>query len=93
LRDESQVSVVADQALVGRTGHVTIAVRAGTKPGEVRVVVAGIPHHYLAYCWQPLAAGTPILVINDRGRRQIDVEPWRVPADQITESPNRREAY
>jgi hypothetical protein len=68
-------------------------VRGGVKPGEVRIVVAGIPHHYIAYCPVPVAAGTPILVINNRGRRQIDVEPWTVAADEITESPNRREAY
>lgn len=91
--DESQVRVVADQELVGRTGVVTMALRGGAKPGEARIVVAGIPHHYIAHCPDPVAVGTPILVINNRGHRQIDVEPWAASADQITESPNRREAY
>jgi hypothetical protein len=93
LLDESQVRVVADQELVGRTGIVTMALRGGVKPGQVRIVVAGIPHHYLAYCPDSVAAGTPILVINNRGHRQLDVEPWPAPAGPITESPNRREAY
>jgi hypothetical protein len=87
------VTVVADQELVGRTGVVTMALRGGVKPGEVRIVVAGIPHHYIAYCPDPVAVGTPILVINNRGHRQLDVEPWAAPAAQLTKSPHRREAY
>ena len=67
------------QTLVGKTGTVTTAVRGGSKPGEVRVVVEGIPHYYIAYCVEALAVGRPILVINNRGHRQIDVELWEEP--------------
>jgi hypothetical protein len=68
--------VVASQALVGTLGSVTIKVRGGTLPGEVRVVVQGIAHYYIAYAEQPIPVGRQVLVINARGARQIDVEPW-----------------
>ena len=65
-----------DQSLVGRTGTVIEAIRGGEHPGEVRVVVEGLPHHYLAYCSHPVPEGAYVLVINSRGARQVDVEPW-----------------
>jgi hypothetical protein len=67
---------VARQALVGRQGSVVIAVRGGNLPGEVRVVVEGIAHYYLAYAATAIPAGVDVLVINNRGARQVDVEPW-----------------
>jgi hypothetical protein len=63
----------------GRLGTVVYRVRGGHAPGEVRVVHDGIAHDYLAYCGQPLPVGQQVLVINDRGARQIDVEPWDTP--------------
>lgn len=74
--DESQVNTVTGQALVGKTGVVSTAIRGGTKPGQVRVVVEGIPHFYIAYSARPVPAGASILVIDYRGQRQVDVEPW-----------------
>jgi membrane protein implicated in regulation of membrane protease activity len=68
--------VVASQALVGTLGTVTIKVRGGDRPGEVRVVVEGIAHYYIAYCEHAVPVGKQVLVINVRGARQIDVEPW-----------------
>jgi hypothetical protein len=64
------------QALVGRIGVVTTRVRGGDQPGEIRLVVHGIPHHYIAYCGQPIPVGEHALVISHRGARQVDVEPW-----------------
>ena len=61
---------------VGKVGHVVTKIRGGESPGEVRVVVAGLPHYYLAYSPSPLAVDTQVLVIGSRGARQIDVEPW-----------------
>ena len=73
------------QALVGKVGVVVTAVRGGDRPGEIRVVVAGTPHHYLAYAAEPLPIGTHVLVIHFRGARQVDVEPWSpMPGDQQT---------
>jgi len=62
--------------LVGRIGTVVHAVRGDSGPGEVRVVVAGIAHYYIAYAPTPIPIGTEVLVINSRGDRQVDVEPW-----------------
>jgi membrane protein implicated in regulation of membrane protease activity len=75
---------VAGETLVGRIGRVVKAVRGGSLPGEVRVVVEGVPHYLLAYCAQPVPSGAAVLVINSRGSRRIDVEPWAHPgADEI----------
>lgn len=64
------------QALVGKVGVVVNAIRGGNRAGEIRVVVQGVPHHYLAYAAEPIAAGVDVLVIHYRGARQVDVEPW-----------------
>lgn len=68
--------IVSSSSLVGVVGTITEAVRGGDLPGEVRIVVQGLPHFYLAYCDQALASGQQVLVINNRGARQLDVEPW-----------------
>jgi hypothetical protein len=45
-------------------------------------VIEGIAHYYIAYAPTALSAGAQVLVINNRGARHIDVEPWpRTPAD------------
>jgi membrane protein implicated in regulation of membrane protease activity len=76
---------VRGQALVGKVGVVVTAVRGGDRAGEIRVVVQGIRHHYLAYAAHPIPVGTHVLVIHYRGARQVDVEPWRpMPADHST---------
>ena len=62
--------------MVGRTGIVIARIRGGDRPGEVRVVVEGMAHYYLGYAATALPAGTEVLVINNRGTRQVDVEPW-----------------
>ena len=62
--------------LVGRTGTVVHAVRGNAGPGEIRVVVAGIAHYYIAFATTAIPLGTEVLVINSRGDRQVDVEPW-----------------
>jgi membrane protein implicated in regulation of membrane protease activity len=71
-------AVVASQALVGKVGTVITAIRGGEGAGEVRVLVDGLAHYYLAYAATAIAAGTEVLVIFNRGARQIDVEPWPV---------------
>jgi hypothetical protein len=69
-------AAVAIDAVVGKVGTVVNAIRGGELPGEVRLVVAGIAHYYLAYAVTALPAGIDVLVINNRGARQVDVEPW-----------------
>lgn len=74
--DEAERGVVAGQELVGKLGSVVVRVRGGDLPGEVRVVVGGLPHYYLAYCPHPVAVGVQVLVVCVRGARKVDVEPW-----------------
>jgi len=62
--------------VVGRVGRIVHGVRGGDLPGEVRVVIAGLAHYYLAYAVTAIPAGTDVLVIHNRGARQVDVEPW-----------------
>ena len=62
--------------LVGRMGTLVHAIRGGERAGEVRVVVDGLAHYYLAYAATAIPAGAKVLVIHNRGARQVDVEPW-----------------
>jgi hypothetical protein len=68
---------VTEQTLVGRRGSVTHRIPGGLRPGEIRLVVQGIPHHYIAFCPEPAELGAHVLVIHSRGSMQVDVEPWR----------------
>lgn len=65
-----------DEVRAGMLGSVVRPVRGGRVPGEVRVVVAGMPHLYLAYCDEALDVGARVRVVRSRGARQIDVERW-----------------
>ncbi len=67
---------MTSQSLVGAVGVVAIRIRGGPRAGEVRVVVEGLPHYYLAYSTDPVEAGQHVVVIHNRGGRQVDVEPW-----------------
>ena len=69
-------AVVTSETLVGRVGRVITTIRGGERAGEVRLLVEGIAHYYLAYAATPIPIGSEVLVINNRGARQIDVEPW-----------------
>jgi membrane protein implicated in regulation of membrane protease activity len=76
---------VRGRALVGKVGEVVSTIRGGDLAGEIRVVVQGVPHHYLAYAAQELPAGTHVLIVHFRGERQVDVEPWfYTPRDHST---------
>ena len=65
---------MTSQSLVGAIGVVASRVRGGAQAGEVRVVVEGLPHYYLAFCPNPLDVGRHVVVIHNRGSRQVDVE-------------------
>jgi membrane protein implicated in regulation of membrane protease activity len=62
--------------LVGKVGTLVHGIRGGERAGEVRVVVDGLAHYYLAYAATAIPAGADVLVIHNRGARQLDVEPW-----------------
>ena len=77
----SQGRAVTRQSLVGKIGTVIHPVRGGSRAGEVRVVVEGMPHYYIAYSAVEVPAGTNVIIINSRGAQQVDVEPWpKLPA-------------
>ena len=67
---------MTDESVVGMLGSVVRTVRGGRLPGEIRVVVAGMPHLYIAYCEAPLEVAARVRVVHSRGSRQVDVEPW-----------------
>jgi membrane protein implicated in regulation of membrane protease activity len=72
----SQGSAVARESLVGKIGTVIHPVRGGSRPGEVRVVVQGMPHYYIAYAAVQVPAGAEVIIVNSRGAQQVDIEPW-----------------
>jgi hypothetical protein len=67
---------VTTTSLVGALGTVHLRIRGAEKCGEIRVVVEGLPHYYLAFSPIPLEVGTRVVVVHNRGGRQVDVEPW-----------------
>ena len=44
---------MASRKLIGRVGTVITAIRGGERAGEVRLLVEGIAHYYLAYAIEP----------------------------------------
>jgi hypothetical protein len=70
---------------VGKVGRVLVRIRGGDAPGEVRVVHGGIAHAYIAYAEESLPIGAEVLVINTRGARRVDVEPWTMPGQGVAD--------
>jgi hypothetical protein len=68
--------MMASQSPVGKVGSVIQAVRGGDLPGEVRLAIGGFMHYYIAYAQSPIPSGADVLIINNRGARSVDVEPW-----------------
>ena len=64
------------EELIGRVGRLVHGVRGGELAGEVRIVVDGLAHYYLAYAATAIPTGAQVLVINNRGARRVDVELW-----------------
>ena len=50
---------------------------------------AGLAHTFLAYATTELPVGERVLVINDRGSRGVDVEPWSLDAAGEPAEPER----
>lgn len=68
-----------DEAVVGCTGSVVLEIGGSDDPGEVFVSVRGGGEPFLAYSSERLAVGTPVLVIDTRGERTVDVIAWQPP--------------
>jgi hypothetical protein len=73
--------MVADVSPIGCIGVVTVATRGGAGPGEVLVKIRGGSEAFIAWSPEPLAKGTSVLVIDERGSRTVDVSAWDDPLD------------
>jgi hypothetical protein len=75
--------VRSDDAVIGCTGVLVIGTRGTAGPGEALVRVRGGSETFLAWSAEPLAKGVPVLVVESRGARQVDVIEWPDPLDAL----------
>jgi hypothetical protein len=73
--------MASDEPVIGCTGVVIVGTRGMAGPGEVLVAVRGGSETFLAWSEEPLPTGAPVLVIESRGERQVDVIEWSHPMD------------
>jgi len=79
--------VVANTSAIGCVGVITVATRGTAGPGEVLVRIRGGTEAFIAWSPEPLAKGTTVLVIEERGKRAVDVSAWTDPLDPLTGLP------
>jgi len=60
--------MVADVSAIGCIGVITVATRGQAGPGEVQVQIRGGSEAFIAWSPEPLARGTTVLVIDERGQ-------------------------
>lgn len=65
----------ADVALTGRVGRVTVPI-PNDGPGEIVVAIRGGTERFAAWCDEPLAKNTPVVIIDERSARSVDVTPF-----------------
>jgi membrane protein implicated in regulation of membrane protease activity len=65
-----------NESVIGCVGSLTVATRGRAGAGEVLVTVRGSRETYLAWSQESLPRGTDVLVIDVRGPRTVQVEPW-----------------
>jgi len=68
------VSEDLDQHLIGTVGYVTVSITA-TRPGEVLLPVRGGTEGFTAFCDEPLAKNTRVIVVEARSARSVSVTP------------------
>jgi hypothetical protein len=73
-----------DDAVIGCTGVLLIGTRGSAGPGEVLVRIRGGSETFIAWSAEPLPKGAPVLVVDSRGTRQVDVIEWVDPLDALT---------
>jgi membrane protein implicated in regulation of membrane protease activity len=69
----------SDSSPLGHFGVLLIATRGKAGPGEALIKIRGGSETYLAYSEEPLPKGTPVLVVESRGTRTVEVTPWTDP--------------
>jgi hypothetical protein len=75
------LTVVRDEAAIGRVGVLTIGTRGQSGPGEVLIKIRGGSETYIAWSDRPLRKGAAVLVIDSRSARTVDVIEWAGPPD------------
>jgi len=80
---EERLLVAGDESLIGTIGVLIIATRGAKGPGEVLLKIRGGSEAYLAYSTEPIPKGSTVLVINNRGRRSVDVSAWADPLQPL----------
>ena len=75
--------MVANRSAIGCIGVITVATRGPAGPGEVLVKIRGGSEAFIAWSPEPLAKGTSVLVIEERGARAVDVSAWHDPLDRL----------
>jgi hypothetical protein len=66
------------EELVGKLGDVVVRIEGAEGPGEVSLLVEGMWERYFAHAPNEILIGRRVLVVHDRGDRNVDVEPWDV---------------
>jgi hypothetical protein len=79
--------MVADVSAIGCIGVITVPTRGSGGPGEVLVKIRGGSEAFIAWSAEPLPKGTSVLVIEDRGSRNVDVSAWDDPLDTSADRP------
>jgi len=70
-----------DDAVIGCSGRLLVGTRGPEGPGEVLVSIRGGTEAFLAWSDTPLPTGSPVLVVESRGSRQVDVIEWVDPLE------------
>jgi hypothetical protein len=84
VEDRREIGVPVDGgvlSVVGLVGVLVVATRGKAGPGEVLLRVRGGSETYLAWSQQPLPKGAPVMVVEARAARTLDVVPWTGPMD------------
>ena len=73
-----------DEEPIGCVGALTVATRGADGPGEVLVKVRGGTESFIAWSDDPLPRGATVLIIDSRGHRAVDVQPWAESPEDFT---------
>ncbi len=62
-----------NESAVGSIGQLTVGTRGAGGPGEVLLRIRGGSETFLAWSEDPIAKGSTVMVIEDRGARVVGV--------------------
>jgi hypothetical protein len=70
-----------NESAVGSVGQLTVGTRGAAGPGEVLLRIRGGSETFLAWSDDPIAKGSTVMVIEDRGARVVAVVTLAGPSD------------